>query len=356
MSRTRGEPSPGPNLSATSSSSPTPPPSSSTPSTASTAIVRQRDSITIETLRDMLISLREQTTALLEGQVSIDHMLDELRETRSGPLDIKELNNRFWAIEVLLRQLIDRQVETERPVHIQPPSESVSDVGTVVDAKDFQRWQNWTRLLRDRVPPAAPQPLPARGNLDDELLALLQAPLPQVPIGVQPPPALIPFAYQPAIATEPVLFSPEIQHSPITHPTPGCRGGRRLRNRPVTEAETVFSGALRPPTQQPVLPPGVFSPPLPINIPPVPINVHGRPPSAPQHLGRNDDTHEPQTWYRPPRLPGLGMPPPPVIPGQQGGRQYVPMPPGPTVVQSPLSDTLMNILRASYAIDILSRR
>ncbi|KAG1819267.1 uncharacterized protein BJ212DRAFT_82906 [Suillus subaureus] len=39
------------------------------------------------------------------------------------------------------------------------------------------------------------------------------------------------------------------------------------------------------------------------------------------------------------------MPPPPVIPGQQGGCQYVPMPPGPTVVQLPFFDTLMNILR-----------
>ncbi|KAG2037440.1 hypothetical protein BDR03DRAFT_1091838 [Suillus americanus] len=296
--------------------------------------------------RDML---REQTTALLEGQASTDHMLDELRDTRSGPLDTTEFNNRLWAIEVLLHQLIDRRVGTERPVHIQPPSESISDVGTVVDAEDFQQgWQDWTRLPRDRVPLAATQP-----NLDHELLALLQAPPPQVPIGVQPLPAVIPFAYQrstspilwPATsqtATEPMLFSPEIQHPIITRPTPGCRGSRGLCDRPVTEAEAGASGALRPP-------PGVFSdprpPPLPINIPPVPINVHGRPSSAPANLEPNDEIREPQTWYRPPRSQDSGMPPPPVIPGQQGGRQYVPMPPGPTVVQSPLSDTLMNILR-----------
>ncbi|KAG1819261.1 uncharacterized protein BJ212DRAFT_1345067, partial [Suillus subaureus] len=348
------EPSPGPSLSATSSSSPTPPPSSPTPSTASTTTVRQRDSITIETLRDMLISLREQTTALWEGQVSTNHMLDELRETRSGPLDTTEFNDRFRAIEVLLRQLIDRRVETERPVHIQPPSESISDVGTDVDAEDFQqRWQDWTRLLRDRVPLAAPQPRRARGNLDDELLALLQAPPPQVPIGVQPPPALIPFAYQPAvrpprsrstspilrpgtfpIATEPVLFSPEIQHPPIHRRTRPRPDGRRLRDRPATEPETVFPGAPRPPTQQPVPPPGDFSDPRPpprrTNIPPpMPIDLHGRPPSAPANLEPSDDIREPQTWYRPPRSQGLGMPPPPVIPGQQGGRQYVPMPPGP---------------------------
>ncbi|KIK36453.1 hypothetical protein CY34DRAFT_41649, partial [Suillus luteus UH-Slu-Lm8-n1] len=85
-----------------------PPPLSPTPSTTSVTTVRQRDSITIETLRDMLTSLREQTTALWEGQVSTNHMLDELRETRSGPLDTTEFNDRFRAIEVLLRQLIDR--------------------------------------------------------------------------------------------------------------------------------------------------------------------------------------------------------------------------------------------------------
>ncbi|KAG1873070.1 hypothetical protein DFJ58DRAFT_409903 [Suillus subalutaceus] len=363
------EPSPGPSLSATSSSSPTPPPSSPTPSTASTTTVRQRDSITIETLRDMLISLREQTTALWEGQMSTNHMLDELRETRSGPLDTTEFNDRFQAIEVLLRQLIDRRVETERPVHIQPPSESISDVGTDVDAEDFQqRWQDWTRLLRDRVPLAAPQPRRARGNLDDELLALLQAPPPQVPIGVQPPPALIPFAYQPAvrpprsrstspilrpstypIATEPVLFSPEIQHPRIRRPPRGPRVGERLPDRPATETETVFSGPRRPPTQPPVPPPppGDFSDPRPLRPmpPPEPIPWPGRAPSAPADLGGHDDTREPQTWYRPPRSQGLGMPPQPVIPGQQGGRQYVPMPPGPTVVQLPLFDTLMNILR-----------
>jgi hypothetical protein len=256
--------------------------------------VRQRDSITIETLRDMLVSLREQTTALWEGQVSTNHMLDELRETRSGPLDTTEFNERFRAIEALLRQLIDRRVETERPVHIQPPSESISDVGTDVDAEDFQqRWQDWTRLLRDRVPLAAPQPRRARGNLDDELLALLQAPPPQVPIGVQPPPALIPFAYQPAVrpprsrstspilrpatfpmATEPVVFSPDIQHPPIPRRT-RRRDGRGPRDQPATDAETVFSGTPGPRTQQHIgtmPPPGDFSDPArtrpPTNIPP----------------------------------------------------------------------------------------
>ncbi|KAG2366333.1 hypothetical protein BDR07DRAFT_1480198 [Suillus spraguei] len=344
---------PGPSLSATSSSSPTPPPSSPTPppssptpSTASATTVRQRDSITIETLRDMLTSLREQMTALWENQVSTNRVLDELHQTRSGPLDTTEFNDRFRAIEVLLRQLIDRRVETERPVHIQPPSESISDVGTDVDAEDFQqRWQDWTRLLRDRVPLAAPQPRRARGNLDDELLALLQAPPPQVPIGVQPPPALIPFAYQPAvrpprsrstspivrsstfpIATGPVVFSPEIQHPPFRR-IRGRRDGRGPREPPI-ETETVLSGAPRRPPQPTVPPPGVFSDPArprpSTHIPPLNLS-----PSAPANLEPSDDPRPPQTWYLPRRSDGLGMPPPPVIPGQQGDRRYVPMPPGP---------------------------
>ncbi|KAG1819268.1 uncharacterized protein BJ212DRAFT_83006 [Suillus subaureus] len=281
------KPSPGPSLSTTSSSSLIPPPSSPTPSTALTTTVRQHNSNTTKTLRDMLISLREQTTVLQgEGQVSTNHTPDELHETRSGSLDTTEFNDRFQAIEVLLRQLIDRRVETERPGYIQPPLVSISDVGIDVGAEDFQqRWQDWTRLLRDRVPLAAPQPRSTRGNLDDELLALLQAPPPQVPIGVQPPPTLIPFAYQPAvrpprsksispmlrpatfpIATVPAVFSPEIQHPPITHPTPGHRS-----DRPVAEPETVFSGAPGLPTQQPVPPPGDFSNPRPPHRPTVPV-------------------------------------------------------------------------------------
>ena len=229
------EPSPGPSLSATSSSSPTPPPSSPTPSTESSVTVRQqREDITIETLRDMLISLREQTTALWEGQVSTNNMLDELRQSREGPLDTTEFNERLQAIEALLQQLLNRQVQPDRPVSISTPSESISEAGTDLDGL-FPP----LNILRDRVP-RAPQPRPPRVNFDDELLALLQAPPPQVATGVQPPPPLIPFTYQPAqrparsrspsppprpqtfpIPREPVLFEREILHP--------RRGGRERR-------------------------------------------------------------------------------------------------------------------------------
>lgn len=252
------EPSPGPSLSATSSSSPTPPPSSPTPSTESSVTVRQREDITIETLRDMLTSLREQTTALWEGQVSTNHMLDELRQTRAGPLDTTEFNERLQAIEALLQQLMDRQVQPERPVSISPPSESISEVGTL------DGFIPRLGTFLGRVPVVAPQPRRPRANLDDELLALLQAPPPQVATGVQPPPALIPFMYQPAsrparsrspspppraqtfpIPGERVLFEPEILHRPH-------RGGRgRGQHRPTgrTDAANV------PPTETTLSPP-----------------------------------------------------------------------------------------------------
>lgn len=211
-------------------------------------------------------------------------MLDELRQTRTGPLDTTEFNERLDAIEALLQQLMARQIqtETERPVSISPPSQSVSVSEASTDLDGLFPFVNLPR--GPRGPIAAPRPRGPGVNFDDELLALLQAPPPQVATGVQPPPALIPFTYQPAprparstspspppraqtfpLQREPD-FRPEVLH---TRRDPGRRGDRRRDPiRPnVPQTET---------TPSPPLPTGTTR--LPAGPPPV---IQSRPPTNP---------------------------------------------------------------------------
>jgi len=215
--------------------------------------------------------------------MSTNHMLDELRQTRTGPLDTTEFNERLEAIEALLRQLMDRQVqtETERPVPISPPSQSDSEAST-----DLDGLFPFVNLPRGpRGPIAAPRPRGPGVNFDDELLALLQAPPPQVATGVQPPPALIPFTYQPAprparstspspppraqtfpLPREPE-FRPEVLH---TRRDPGGRrDGRRGPTRTTANVPPTET------TMSPPLPTGTTR--LPAGPPPV---IQSRPPTG----------------------------------------------------------------------------
>ncbi|KAF8132959.1 hypothetical protein EV363DRAFT_1473473 [Boletus edulis] len=108
------EPSPGPTLSLTSSSSsPTPPPLSSTISTGSTTssdssvTARQVPGITLTTIQDMLAQVREQTTALWDGQAATNHVLDKLRQSRPVLQDNTEIFERLHHIQALIVTLID---------------------------------------------------------------------------------------------------------------------------------------------------------------------------------------------------------------------------------------------------------
>ncbi|KAF8419512.1 hypothetical protein L210DRAFT_3655209 [Boletus edulis BED1] len=130
------EPSPGPTLSLTSSSSsPTPPPSSPTLSTGSmtssdstSVTARQVPGITLTTIRDMLAQVvREQTTALWDGQAATNHVLDELRQSRPVPQDNTEIFERLHHIQALIETLIDaRRVTTQRD-----DEESVEETETI---------------------------------------------------------------------------------------------------------------------------------------------------------------------------------------------------------------------------------
>ncbi|KAF8555417.1 hypothetical protein OG21DRAFT_902831 [Imleria badia] len=76
-----------------------------------------------------------------------------------------------------------------------------------------------------------------------------------------------------------------------------------------------------------------------------------RPSATPAHLGGGHPPPGSTSQYTRRRHEGV-VPPPGAIDGQPGqpgvpaqGLSYVPMPPGPTVVQLPLFDSLMAILR-----------
>ncbi|KAF8414521.1 hypothetical protein L210DRAFT_3658994 [Boletus edulis BED1] len=85
------------------------------------------------------------------------------------------------------------------------------------------------------------------------------------------------------------------------------------------------------------------------------------PGTAPGTVGGREPPPGSTSWYQ--RRPKGGIVPPPgAIDGQSGqpgaqtqGPAYVPMPPGPTVVQLPLFDMLMAILQVSILIMILRR-
>ncbi|KAF8128709.1 hypothetical protein EV363DRAFT_412554 [Boletus edulis] len=423
------EPSPGPTLSLTSSSSsPTPPPSSPTLSTGSTTssdssgTARQVPGITLTTIRDMLAQVREQTTALWEGQAATNHVLDELRQSRPVPQDDTEIFERLHHIQALIETLIDaRQVTTQRDRRdrrdqrdheeaveetetiriIDESTQRVAGEGSVTESDSqadvdslLSRWRDMVRG-RDRahIPIQAPVAHRAGPSLDEQLMELLNIPPAPVPSDIQPPPQLIPFVYQPAPrpsrsrSTSPVLrrdsappfrqptWTPETLHPPI-HPPPRRREpirqpraeqptsretppipGRTHTPRPEHATHDVPPPRRQhspgPPERRPsVRPPGDF---LPGSL------YDHRPGTAPGTVGGREPPPGSTSWYR--RRPEGGIVSPPgAIDGQPGrpgaqaqGPAYVPMPPGPTVVQLPLFDTLMAILRVSILITVLGR-
>ncbi|KAH0831167.1 hypothetical protein J3R83DRAFT_13743 [Lanmaoa asiatica] len=390
------ESSPGPTLSLTSSSSsPTPPPSSPTPSTESSDssdTARPVEGITMTIIRDMLTQ-----------------MLDELRQSRSAPQDNTELLERLHHIETLIETVINTQratgprgaLEETETIQVSDTTQRVTTHrvdGSVTESEDSQadadsllsRWRDMVRAReRGRFPIHMPAPRQAGLSLDEQLMELLNVPPAPVPSDIQPPPQLIPFIYQPAPrpsrsrSTSPVprgdsappfrqqsIWSPITLHRPLQHPPrtrpPLSRPGRQTRAGEPASHETppVIPGSI-PPRSRPPRPEYVARDPPPPQLEPLPErrpevrppgpflpdSLYDRSPTAPPNLGGVDPPHGSFSWYR--RRPEGGVVPPPGViggqprqPGDQAqGPAYVPMPPGPTVVQLPLFDTLMAILR-----------
>jgi hypothetical protein len=228
-------PTSGPPMSRTSSSSPFPP---SSPTPTSSSISTARPHPPDDNLMDLLNQLRDRTGALWDGQVSTNHMLDDLRGRRAE--DNADLNGRLRNVEGLLQQLLD-QSSRQAP---RPPLESVystsSDAMSDLDSIR-RRWDDLTR--RRQQPIHMPIPVRTGPSLDDQLADLLGAPPPVAPPSVQPPPALIPFTYQPAPrASRPRSLSPSLDDIPVRpytapvrfepHPGPVRRTQRWREPRP----------------------------------------------------------------------------------------------------------------------------
>ena len=233
-------------------------------------------------IRDMLAQVREQTTALWEGQTSTNDMLDELRQSRAAPQDNTEVLDRLHRIENLIETLIntrqdttrrdqldrldhrdDEEVEETETVRVTDRTQRVTRhraEGSVTESEDSQadaesllsRWRDMFRgRERTHLPMAMPVPHRAGPSLDEQLMELLNVPPAPVPSDIQPPPQLIPFVYQPAPrpsrsrSTTPVLradsappfrtptWRPERLH-PDLHPRPRPRPPIRPRTEQVT--------------------------------------------------------------------------------------------------------------------------
>ncbi|KAF8832992.1 hypothetical protein BDN67DRAFT_1073010 [Paxillus ammoniavirescens] len=144
-------------------------------------------------IRDMLTQLREQMTGLWDGQVSTNHILDELRQAGDAPRDDVEIHELLRHIENLIETLIQRRQETTGEIG-ETRDESVTESDATLEILDALH-RGWSGR-RGRV--HAPIPRRAGPSLDEQLWSLLNAPPTHGPGDVQPPP-LIPFTYQPTV-------------------------------------------------------------------------------------------------------------------------------------------------------------
>ena len=63
------------------------------------------------TIQDMLAQVREQTSALWEGQTLTNHLLDELRQSRPVLQDNTEIFERLHHIKTLIETLVNTRQE-----------------------------------------------------------------------------------------------------------------------------------------------------------------------------------------------------------------------------------------------------
>ncbi|KAH8982660.1 hypothetical protein EDB86DRAFT_3126474 [Lactarius hatsudake] len=121
----------------------------------------------INRICDVLDAVKGQTDALWDGQLSTDHVLDELRQRVPRTQDNTELVERLQRLEDLINRLADAQARARAP---SPPPESLFDSGSDTSTA--------IRRLRERP----------RTSLDDMMAELLRPPQPTVAVLIQPPP------------------------------------------------------------------------------------------------------------------------------------------------------------------------
>ena len=256
-----------------SSSLPPLPPSSPTPS-SSTSTVTVRPLPTPPDLLGPLNAIRDQLTALWDGQTSTNHMLDELRDRRIPQPDNTELIERLHRIEDLLQALLSQGPREAEIITVPPPPASAPPPPASVTDSDDSLSRLRDILTSFGQEPEIPAPIPARAHgpsLVQQLDEILSSAAHLPPVVVEQPPRLVPFVYQPAErgararSASPVSLSTLPRRADTEPPTfvypywPWRRRDRRERRRPQPShppAQVSDVGATEGPAVIPVARPG----------------------------------------------------------------------------------------------------
>ena len=182
-----------------SSSLPPLPPQSPSPS-SSTSTVTVRPLPTPPDLLGPLNAIRDQLSALWDGQTSTNHMLDELRDRRIPQPDNTELTDKLHRIEDLLQALLSQGPREPEIVSIPLAPVSVT-VPPVPVAESVTDSEDSLSRLRDILSsfgpePEIPAPIPARAHgpsLVQQLDEILSTTTHLPPVVVEQPPRLVPF-------------------------------------------------------------------------------------------------------------------------------------------------------------------
>ena len=261
---TRSPPSSGEYLSRTSSDMtlrrvPTPsvstPSVSPTPSEGSSATVRAMptpgiDREVINRIRDVLDAVKDQTDALWDGQLSTNHVLDELRQRVPRTQDNAELLDRLQRLEDLINRLADAQARARAP---SPERESLFDSGSDTSTAIRRLRERWDRMRRETPTLIAPAPMRPRTSLDDMMAELLRPPQLPAPMQIQPPPTFVPLNFRPDArgprprSASPTLLTELPPPRPYTVPIPEPLITRDIgRRRPSRPGLTTRPSALAP--------------------------------------------------------------------------------------------------------------
>lgn len=168
--------------------------------------------------------LRDQLAALWDGQISTNHMLDDLRGRETGHEIDAELNQRLRNVEELLQQMIDQPpIHCFEPEPITPQETNISREPSRPELTRPERdsISEAPRRQHERLPlrrshriytPAPAARCSSRTDIWFDLLAAPSISFP--PPALQPPPQIIPFTYHPtSYAARPRSRSPSLSAS-----------------------------------------------------------------------------------------------------------------------------------------------
>lgn len=186
---------------------------SSSPSLSDTASSRTARPSPDTHLRDLLDQLKDQTSALRDGQDTTNEVLDEIRRRGTAP-EVIQCVDKLGRLEDLLQNLLD-QMPRSGPAP-QPPRESAAeslfDSGSDTSSSINRLREMWDELNQARrEPPTIYMPTPIRmgPSLEDQMADMLSTAPPPQTVPVQAPPTLIPLIYRPVPrATRPRSASP----------------------------------------------------------------------------------------------------------------------------------------------------